>query len=223
VGFGAKTGVKAVAGAGLLAGYGVYGGAKAAIAGGKALANKISAWRNSGGNAGGGATPDANSMGGNGEGGGETLPESQHSPANNDIGGPVNTDPSLAPQTDVGTFQDRIKALEARMNPPEGGAQDTGPTQPLPQGISQGIQSRVEALDAHMNRKNQNNPASQGSQPGAPAEQTGGQPGANAQYAPQTNVGTFQDRLAAAAAHMNGQVVPRKAPPDSVRNQQNNP
>ena len=244
VGFGAKTGAKAVAGAGLLAGYGVYGGAKAAIVGGKALANKISAWRNSGGNAGGGETPDANSMGGNGEGGGATLPESQHSPADNDIGGPVNTDPSLAPQTDVGTFQDRVKALEARMNPPEGGAQNTGPTpplpqgispgiqsrvdalnarmnpvaggatntgptQPLPQGISPGIQSRVEALDAHMNRTNQNNQAPQAAQPGANVSQT--------------NVGTFQDRLAAAAAHMNGQVVPRKAPPDSVRNQQNNP
>ena len=137
------------------------------------------------------------------------MPESQHSPADNDIGGPVNTDPSFAPQTDVGTFQDRIKALEARMNPPEGGAQNTGPTPPLPQGISPGIQSRVEALDAHMNRTNQNNQAPQAAQPGANVSQT--------------NVGTFQDRLAAAAAHMNGQVVPRKAPPDSVRNQQNNP
>ena len=92
------------------------------------------------------------------------------------------------------------------MNPVAGGATNTGPTQPLPQGISPGIQSRVQALDAHMNRTNQNNQAAQ--------------PGANV---PQTNVGTFQDRLAAAAAHMNGQVVPRKAPPDSVRNQQNNP
>ena len=95
------------------------------------------------------------------------------------------------------------------MNPVGGGAKNTGPTQPLPQGISPGIQSRVEALDAHMNRTNQNNQAPQAAQPGA--------------NVPQSNVGTFQDRLAAAAAHMNGQVVPRKAPPDSVRNQQNNP
>ena len=219
VGFGAKTGAKAVAGAGLLAGYGVYGAAKGAVVGGKALANKISAWRNSGGNAGGGETPDANSMGGNGEGSGETLPVNQHdTPTGDNSGVPVNTDPSLAPQTDVGTFQDRVKALEARMSPPADGAQNTGPTPPLPQGIAPGIQARVEALDALMNRKNQSNPAPQGIQPGAPAEQAGGHTDANAQYAP----GSFQDRLAAAAAHLNGTVVPKKAPPTSVRNNQQN-
>jgi hypothetical protein len=151
-----------------------------------------------------------NSSGGNDDGGGGTLPVNQHdAPVGDNFGAPVNTDPSLAPQTDVGTFQDRVKALEARMNPPAGGVQNTGPTPPLPQGISPGIRSRVEALDAHMNRTNQNNQAPQAAQPGA--------------NVPQSNVGTFQDRLAAAAAHMNGQVVPRKAPPDSVRNQQNNP
>jgi hypothetical protein len=124
-------------------------------------------------------------------------------------GGQPGANAQYAPQTNVGTFQDRAKALEARMNPVAGGAANTGPTQPLPQGISPGIQSRVEALDAHMNRTNQNNQAPQAAQPGANVSQS--------------NVGTFQDRLAAAAAHMNGQVVPRKAPPDSVRNQQNNP
>ena len=94
------------------------------------------------------------------------------------------------------------------MNPPAVGAQNTGPTQPLPQGISPGIQSRVEALDAHMNRKNQNNQAPQAVQPDV--------------NVPQSNVGSFQDRLAAAATHLNGTVVPKKAPPTSVRNNQQN-
>ena len=40
--------VKAVAGVGLAAGYGAYGAAKGVYAGGKALANKISSWRNGG-------------------------------------------------------------------------------------------------------------------------------------------------------------------------------
>lgn len=104
------------------------------------------------------------------------------------------------------------------MSPPADGAQNTGPTPPLPQGIAPGIQARVEALDALMNRKNQSNPAPQGIQLGAPAEQAGGHTDANAQYVP----GSFQDRLAAAAAHLNGTVVPKKAPPTSVRNNQQN-
>jgi hypothetical protein len=53
LGFGAKMGLKGAAGIGLGLGYGTYYGGKAAgkavVAGGKALGNKISAWRNSGG------------------------------------------------------------------------------------------------------------------------------------------------------------------------------
>lgn len=83
VGMGVKGGGKAAVGVGLGVGYGVYGLGKGAVAGTKAIANKISAWRNSG-NGGEGGT----SEGGTGEGGGttaestgsssgETLPESQ--------------------------------------------------------------------------------------------------------------------------------------------------
>jgi hypothetical protein len=60
VGFGLKTGLKGAAGVGLGIGYGAYYGGKAVgsgayyggkaiVAGGMALANKISAWRNGGG------------------------------------------------------------------------------------------------------------------------------------------------------------------------------
>ena len=69
-GFGAKV----VGGAGLLAGYGVYGATKGAITGGKALANKISAWRNSGKTG--------------GDGGASSLPDSQR-----DVGS-VGADPN---------------------------------------------------------------------------------------------------------------------------------
>ena len=48
LGFGAKLGLKGAAGVGLGAGDGAYYGGKAAVSGGKALANKISAWRNRG-------------------------------------------------------------------------------------------------------------------------------------------------------------------------------
>ena len=77
-GFGAKV----VGGAGLLAGYGVYGATKGAITGGKALANKISAWRNSGKTG--------------GDGGASSLPDSQR-----DVGS-VGADPMItkdAPHT----------------------------------------------------------------------------------------------------------------------------
>ena len=48
LGFGAKLGLKGAAGVGLGVGYGAYYGGKAVVAGGKALTNKISAWRNRG-------------------------------------------------------------------------------------------------------------------------------------------------------------------------------
>ena len=74
----AGLGAKVVGGAGLLAGYGVYGATKGAISGGKAIAGKISAWRNnknSGGEnkgaAGGSSSgPEANKQT-------ELLPENQ--------------------------------------------------------------------------------------------------------------------------------------------------
>ena len=66
VGLGIKGGVKAAAGVGLGVGYGAYFAAKGAVKGGKAIANKISAWR-SGGSGGGGGGGDAAPAPGGGE------------------------------------------------------------------------------------------------------------------------------------------------------------
>ena len=79
LGFGAKMGLKGAAGVGLGLGYGAYYGGKAAahgayytgkgvVAGGAALANKISAWRNSGQSA---PAPESQSV---------SAPESQSAP-----------------------------------------------------------------------------------------------------------------------------------------------
>ena len=85
VGIGVKGGLKVAAGAGLAAGYGVYGAAKGVATGGKALVNKISAWRNSGkkeaaGGGGDSGSKDKGSSGGGGEGKTDSLPKSERNP-----------------------------------------------------------------------------------------------------------------------------------------------
>ena len=216
-------GAKAVTGVGLGAGYGVYGLGKVTVAGGKALANKISAWRNSGGGDGGASAPDAGGVGGTApESGGETLPENLSGGVmGGDSGAPVSADPSLAPETNVGSFQDRVKALEARMNPAAGGAQNVGPAQPLPQGIAPGIQSRVAALDAHMNGGKRSGQVHQNDVGGGQdrgAADMGGVPNNQAatQFAPQTDVGSFQDRVSALNAHMGGGAANQQTPRNDV-------
>ena len=93
VGLGVKGGLKAGVGVGLGAGYGLYYGAKGAVAGGKALANKISAWRNKGGGGegGGGESKGGESQGGEGQQT-DSLPQNQHDtgsgPQDNGSGGP---------------------------------------------------------------------------------------------------------------------------------------
>ena len=69
-GFGLKAGLKTAVGAGMLTGYGLYGAGKGAVTGGKALARKISAWRNggsspSGGGGGSSSTPGTGGSGSN--------------------------------------------------------------------------------------------------------------------------------------------------------------
>ena len=96
------TGLKAGAGVGLGAAYGVYGVGKAAVMGGKAVANKISAWRNSGksesggeggGDAGassGGSSSGGASSGDTFDGGGQSsehLPSSQRDTGSTDSTG----------------------------------------------------------------------------------------------------------------------------------------
>ena len=91
-GFGAvKYGGMAGLGVGLAAGYGIYGLGKGAVVGTKALANKISAWRNSGKNESGGAK--GSGSGGSGESSSTTnanqqtdsLPSSQRDPQSSDV------------------------------------------------------------------------------------------------------------------------------------------
>ena len=102
-------GAKAVTGAGMLGAYGVYGAGKGAVKGTKALANKISAWRNSSKSSagGGGQAPSA---------GGtttetspsqptESVPQSQHS----------TEDYSASIQSNVGSLKERIAKLDAHM------------------------------------------------------------------------------------------------------------
>ena len=83
----AGVGVKTAVGAGLMAGYGTYFATKGVVAGGRALANKISAWRNSGsGDSGdsGNAAPAAGAAPGVGAAPqSESLPQSQHTVGGN--------------------------------------------------------------------------------------------------------------------------------------------
>ena len=73
----AKVGGKGAVGAGLLAANGAYALGKVAVAGGKALKNKISAWRGGGGGSGG--SGDGGNGGGGGKEGGDggSTPESK--------------------------------------------------------------------------------------------------------------------------------------------------
>ena len=240
-------GLKGVAGAGLGLGYGAYYAGKGIgygatyakrglEAGGRALANKISAWRDGGSAGATSAETDAGAASQT-----ESLPQNQHVSGGSGSGDTqqVNNEganPDFAPQTNVGSFADRVAALESRVNPAKQNTQATGPSKPLPQGVAPGIKDRVAALDAHMNSKSQSTSAAKGGTAGAGT-------------APQTDVGSFADRVAAVDAHMRGENnsapastgvapkikdrvatldahmrgedQPRKAPPSSVRERQN--
>ena len=107
LGMGAKAGLKGAAGVGLGVGYGAYFAGKGAVAGTKALASKISAWRNGGGGAAGGGTGGEKGGGekgsgekgggatGSGEGGGGDTGSESHR-------GVGNESESFAPETKTG-------------------------------------------------------------------------------------------------------------------------
>ena len=96
---------KGVVGAGLAAGYGAYGVGKGVYAGGKAIANKISAWRN-GGNASGaggeGGASGASGAGGEGsEGGGSGTPGAPGTSGTTGMGGGQNQNLPQSQRTDT--------------------------------------------------------------------------------------------------------------------------
>ena len=117
--------LKTVTGVGLAAGFGAYGAGKAVVAGGKALANKISAWRNGGkdgeGGFGGGEGGKGGDSGSGGEAtrtetkdGGSTVPQSRR---------------ESGPTTDQGSGKDSA---------PSGGkfsGSESGPTKKPPESL----------------------------------------------------------------------------------------
>ena len=110
--------LKTVTGVGLAAGFGAYGAGKAVVAGGKALANKISAWRN------GGSGGDSSSGGDSNSGGEATRTETK------DGGSTVpQSRRESGPTTDQGSGKDSA---------PSGGkssGSESGPTKKPPESL----------------------------------------------------------------------------------------
>ena len=239
----AGLGVKAAAGVGIAAGYGAYGAAKLSIAGGKAIAGKISAWRNSGKNdgAGGGGTGGtgtdgtANDAGGGGTGGTGT------DGTTNDNGGNQQTDDLPTNQHNTTDFEANGTGINTQSNtgstqpqvPPQGtnvaggGNQNGAPAQPQvpPQGTNVvGGGNQINGVPA---------------QPQAPVQIAnvvggGNQTGAatiakDAPYTPsagiQARAQAIESAQAAAAASINNvaqQQRPSRPIPKAVRNQNHN-
>jgi hypothetical protein len=132
------------AGIGLATGYGVYGAGKAAVAGGKALANKISAWRNSGKSEEAG---DSGASGSEGNKQSDSLPNNQWA--------------SFAPQTQtgfegfgstpVGQQSPKIAAM-ARAVDAHNAGQSSAPAHKSPK-----IAAMAAAFDAHNQNPNGQN------------------------------------------------------------------
>ena len=179
-GLGVKGAGKAVVGAGLGVGYGVYGLGKGAVMGTKAIANKVSAWRNSGksdsgaGGDGGQATADASSEPSSTpqdselpssqrpdltdqqqtilqQTGQENLPQNQHDVGNVSIGS-QNTGSSIpgAPAKMEGAYGVQNRIAEMEARIQAGKQGIPTVTQPKVQ-VADSIKARANALEEHMN------------------------------------------------------------------------
>jgi hypothetical protein len=241
VGLGGKVGLKTLAGAGLAAGYGVYGAGKLTAGGVKALSNKISAWRNSGASANGGgegasAAPTGEQT--------PSVPTNQHDtseqpPPTGDVGagaglnGPLDSYVSQPPAGGTGNGPAPTNLHDAPVQQPPTGGTGNGPaptnqhdayapqtqtgfegygSAPVGQQSSR-IAAMARAVDAHNL-----------GQDSAPAGQQSSRIAAMADAFAAHNMNPNQQNVdpyavGQAAAQRQG---PTKQVPRSVRNQQNN-
>ena len=196
-GMGLKGMGKAAVGAGMGVGYGVYGVGKGAVLGTKAIANKISAWRNSGKDGGEGkgeSTPGASSESIESNKS-EDLPQSQRDGINEQ---PVNN-PQDNVQGSVPQNQNQIIS-----SAPNGGGsvQSSIPGAPPKMTGSVSVKERVAQLEANVQASRQ---------------------AAATVVPPKVQVSdSIKARAAELEAHMKGEAPKAKPIPTSLRGGQNN-
>ena len=229
-GMGLKGMGKAAAGVGMGVGYGVYGVGKGAVVGTKAIANKISAWRNSGKGDGGGAAGQGNDV----ETPGGAPSDAPVSSQNDDLPSnqrPDLTDPQMNQppneQQQISQQQNNPNQLPVNqhqvianggnvnvlnggnVNAPNGGNVNAPngsissiPGAPAKMEGAAGVQTRIAELEARMQA---------GRQPAPPVNQ------------PKVQVSdNIKSRAAALEAQMNGGAPKTKPIPTSLRGGQNN-